>query len=113
MNGLRPRAGISRVSLAWYPPALLVVVALLVLPLFVIGALSRMSRLSLDERVRFLEALESSRVGLVAMLFVAIKVPMSIPALEEGEVVGVHQRSSPRSRRRRAMMLRWISALPP
>ena len=28
-------------------------------------------------------------------------------------VLAVHQRSFPRSRRRRAMMLRWISALPP
>ena len=30
-----------------------------------------------------------------------------------GEVLGVHHRSFPRSRRRRAMMFRWISALPP
>jgi hypothetical protein len=34
-------------------------------------------------------------------------------ALEEVEVGAVHQRSFPRSRSRRAMMLRWISALPP
>ena len=34
-------------------------------------------------------------------------------ALEQLEVVAVHQRSLPRSSRRRAMMLRWISALPP
>ena len=33
--------------------------------------------------------------------------------LEQLAVLGVHQRSSPRSSRRRAMMLRWISALPP
>ena len=33
--------------------------------------------------------------------------------LEELQVVAVHQRSFPRSRSRRAMMLRWISALPP
>ena len=32
---------------------------------------------------------------------------------EEGALRGLHQRSAPRSRRRRAMMLRWISALPP
>ena len=34
-------------------------------------------------------------------------------ALEQLEVGAVHQRSLPRSSRRRAMMLRWISALPP
>lgn len=72
------------------------------LPPFVVGALSRMSRLSLDERVRFLEALESSRIGLLAMLFVAIKVPMSIPALEEGEELARtgFDRPSTTSRRR-------------
>jgi hypothetical protein len=32
---------------------------------------------------------------------------------EELAVLLVHQRSAPRSRRRRATMLRWISALPP
>ncbi len=34
-------------------------------------------------------------------------------ALEQLEVGAVDHRSSPRSSRRRAMMLRWISALPP
>ncbi len=34
-------------------------------------------------------------------------------SLEQLEVLAVHQRSLPRSSRRRAMMLRWISALPP
>jgi hypothetical protein len=55
------------------------------LPLFVIGAPRRMSRLPLERRVAYLEALEMSRVGLLAMLFVAIKVPLCIPALEEGD----------------------------
>jgi hypothetical protein len=32
---------------------------------------------------------------------------------EQPALVGVHQRSAPRSSRRRATMLRWISALPP
>ena len=32
---------------------------------------------------------------------------------EQLAVVGVHQRSVPRSSSRRATMLRWISALPP
>ena len=34
-------------------------------------------------------------------------------ALEERPLRRLHQRSAPRSRRRRAMMLRWTSALPP
>ena len=33
--------------------------------------------------------------------------------LEEDEVAGVHHRSAPRSRSRRAMMFLWISAVPP
>ena len=32
---------------------------------------------------------------------------------EEDEVAGVHHRSAPRSRSRRAMMFLWISAVPP
>jgi hypothetical protein len=55
------------------------------LPLFVIGAMSRMSRLSIEDRVAYLEALEAHRIGLLSMLFVAFKVPLSIPAFEEGE----------------------------
>ena len=35
------------------------------------------------------------------------------PALEERALRRLHQLSAPMSRRRRAMMLRWISALPP
>ena len=34
-------------------------------------------------------------------------------ALEQGALGRLHQRSAPRSSSRRAMMLRWISALPP
>ncbi|MGK4006363.1 hypothetical protein WMF31_27340 [Sorangium sp. So ce1036] len=55
------------------------------LPLFVIGALGRMSRLPLARRLAYLEALESSRVGLLAVLLLAFKVPLCIPAFEEGE----------------------------
>ena len=53
------------------------------LPLFIVGKPSRMSRLPIDERVRYLEALESSKVGLLTMLMVAFKVPLCIPAFEE------------------------------
>jgi hypothetical protein len=55
------------------------------LPVFVIGAPSRMTRLPLARRVAYLEALESSRVGLLAMLLVAFKVPLSMAAFEEGD----------------------------
>jgi len=54
------------------------------LPLFLVGAPSRMSRLPLARRVAYLEALESSRFGLLSMLLVAFKVPLAIPAFEEG-----------------------------
>jgi hypothetical protein len=56
-----------------------------ILPLFVIGRFARMTSLALDERIRYLEALEHSRQGFIAMLFVAIKVPMTICAFEEGD----------------------------
>jgi hypothetical protein len=55
------------------------------LPLVVVFAPSRMSRLPLARRIHYLEALESSRVGLLSMLLVAFKVPLCIPALEAGD----------------------------
>jgi hypothetical protein len=55
------------------------------LPLFVIGAFGRMSRLPIARRVRYLEALEAHRIGLFPMLLIAFKVPLCIPAFEEGE----------------------------
>lgn len=54
------------------------------LPLVVVLTPGRMSRLPLDRRVTYLEALESSRLGLFSMLLVAFKVPLCIPAFEEG-----------------------------
>lgn len=59
--------------------------AMQVLPLFVLGRFALMTSLTLDERIRYLEALERSRLGFIAMLFVAIKVPMTICAFEEGD----------------------------
>ncbi len=53
------------------------------LPLFVIGTPSRMSRLPIAERVHYLERLEEHRIGLLAMLLIAFKVPILIPAYEE------------------------------
>jgi hypothetical protein len=55
------------------------------LPLVVIGAPGRMSRLPLERRIAYLTALESSRLGVFSMLLVAFKVPLCIPAFEEGE----------------------------
>lgn len=55
------------------------------LPIFIIGAFSRMSRLPIARRVRYLEALEAHPVGLFPMLLVAFKIPLSIPAFEEAE----------------------------
>lgn len=56
-----------------------------ILPPLLIGSFSRMSRLPIARRVAYLEALEASPFGLFAMLFVAFKVPLCIPAFEEGE----------------------------
>ncbi|MFT3764527.1 MAG: hypothetical protein QM820_03265 [Minicystis sp.] len=55
------------------------------LPLLVIGAPSRMTRLPLARRLAYLEGLEASRIGWLSMLLVAFKVPLGIPAFEEGE----------------------------
>jgi hypothetical protein len=55
------------------------------LPVFVVGAPGRMSRMPLDRRVAYLSALESSRIGWLSMLLVAFKVPLSLAAFEEGE----------------------------
>jgi len=55
------------------------------LPLFMIGAPSRATRLPLDRRLAYLEALEASRIGWLSMLLVSFKVPLGIPAFEVGE----------------------------
>lgn len=75
------------------------------LPFFMIDTASRMTRLSLADRIRYLEALESSRIGWATMLLVAFKVPMCIPAFEEGEELAEtgFDRPSTESRRRLPM----------
>jgi len=55
------------------------------LPIVQIGAPSRMSRLPLARRIAYLESLERSRWSLLTVLFVAFKIPLGIPAFEEGE----------------------------
>ena len=54
------------------------------LPLFIVGAFSRMSELSLARRLAYLEALEHCRIGLLASLLMAFKIPMTMVAYELG-----------------------------
>ena len=74
------------------------------LPLFVIGAPHRMSRLPLARRLAYFEALEASRNGLLSMLFVAFKVPLCMTAFEDGPELHAtgFDRPSTTSRRFRA-----------
>ncbi|HEU4412070.1 MAG TPA: hypothetical protein VFS43_42910 [Polyangiaceae bacterium] len=60
-------------------------VLLEILPPFVVGRLAPMTRLSLAERVAYFEALEGSRLGLLASLFVAVKLPLCALAYEGGD----------------------------
>jgi hypothetical protein len=55
------------------------------LPPLVIRRWRRMSRLPLADRIAFLQALEEGEHGLLTMLLVGIKIPMSIYAFERGE----------------------------
>jgi hypothetical protein len=55
------------------------------LPLAIIGKPTRCTRLSLADRVHYLEALEGHRSGLFAMLAVAFKVPLCVPVFEQGD----------------------------
>jgi hypothetical protein len=56
-----------------------------VLPVFLTGKLSRMSRLPLPARVEYLEALEATRIGLLATLLIAVKVPLLMLCYEVGD----------------------------
>ncbi len=55
------------------------------LPLAIVKKPTRCTRLSLADRVHYLEALEGHRSGLFAMLAVAFKVPLCVPIFEEGD----------------------------
>lgn len=55
------------------------------LPLFIIGAFSRMRSLDLPTRVHFLERLELAKLGLLATAVTALKVPLCIVAYETGD----------------------------
>ena len=65
--------------------SVLILVVELLLPLFVVGRLSRMSRLPLAERIAYLERLEGMNVGLIATTLVALKLPLLMVAYEEGD----------------------------
>jgi hypothetical protein len=84
------------------------VILIELLPLFVIGVPRRMSRLPLEKRLAYLEALEASRIGWFSMLLVAFKVPLCIPAFEEGEELRStgFDRESLSARRRLPVMAR-------
>ena len=59
-------------ALEWAPP-------------LVVGRASRMSRLSLAERLRYFDSLEHHRLGLVAAAFVGLRVPLYILTYEAGD----------------------------
>lgn len=59
------------------------------MPLVIIGSVSRMTELTLSERVAFLETMENARVGLVATMIVALKVPITMHAYESGEMLAM------------------------
>jgi hypothetical protein len=69
-------------QLPWMMAAILRVLEWL--PLFVIGAFSTMSSLSLARRVQYLDAVEHLRIGLLATAFIGVKIPLSMIAYEEG-----------------------------
>jgi hypothetical protein len=52
------------------------------LPLFMLGELSRASRLPLARRLAYLHRLEHARFALIATLFVAFKLPLTMIAFE-------------------------------
>ncbi len=59
------------------------------MPPVIIGSISRMTELTLSERVALLEAMENARVGLVATMVVALKIPLSMHAYEQGELLAM------------------------
>ncbi|MBW2524470.1 MAG: hypothetical protein JRI23_09855 [Deltaproteobacteria bacterium] len=60
-------------------------VAAELLPIAVVGRARPMSRLPLAERVRYLESLESHRLGALVVLLAGLKIPMTLSAFEDGE----------------------------
>lgn len=82
------------------------------LPIVVIGAPRRMTSLSLADRVRYLSALETHRIGLFAMLATAFKVPMCIAAFEEGDELASTGFDRPDTVTRRSLLLAHVPEEP-
>lgn len=61
--------------------------AMELLPVAVVRQARRMSRLPLADRVRYLQALEDSEVGLLVVVLVGIKIPLTLSAFEEGRAL--------------------------
>ena len=57
------------------------------LPPLVVRRVRRASHLSLTDRIHYLEALETSRLPFLPMVLVAVKVPLTLNAYEEGEAL--------------------------
>ncbi len=81
----------------------LLFVVLEFLPLFLIGVPRRMSRLPLKQRIDYFEALEASSIGLLSMLLIAVKVPLCMPAFEEGEELALTGFDRPSTVSRRSL----------
>jgi hypothetical protein len=73
------------------------------IPLVVIGAWSRASRLPLARRLAYLDGLEHARWGLLAALLVAFKIPLTIIAFEQMPELGVTGFDRPTLAARRAL----------
>ena len=59
------------------------------LPTVVLGEFAPMTDLTLPERIRYLEALENARVGLLATTVIALKMPLSMIAYEQPEGIAL------------------------
>jgi hypothetical protein len=59
------------------------------LPFFFLGVFSRASRLPLTRRLAYLDRLEHAKIGLVATLLVAFKIPLTILAFEQRPELGL------------------------
>jgi hypothetical protein len=58
-------------------------------PIFVIGEFSRASRLPLARRLAYLHRLEHAKIALIATLFVAFKLPLTMIAFELSPELGL------------------------
>ncbi|MBI5536786.1 MAG: hypothetical protein HY898_28960 [Deltaproteobacteria bacterium] len=59
------------------------------MPVVMMGSVRGASKLSLADRIVLLEALENSRMGLLATLMVAFKIPITMIAYDQGEALAM------------------------